>query len=405
MKKQVAMSISLVLILILSLSVSGCAQKQAVGSWQEQYDLGIKYLSEGNYEEAIIAFQNVIEIDKRNTRAYAGLVLAYAYNGQYDEAFGTVDDALAMDLDNQELLYESMIAIYLQQGDEAGAKACISAINDQIVSDYLKNKFPNLFEETLRRFENQIVNFVDPNFEKAIRVMLNKPDGDIWSDELAEVYVIRIMGIMVDRIGEKFESEESIAYDITNYGFSNWKDENNNRVPYGGIKRLDDLVWFPNLKQLSVDLNQITNIDVVAGLENLGHINLEGNKISDISVLKDMINLGLLGLSDNQISDINVLAGLTNLEELSLEHNQISDISALDNLRNLRVLLLSNNKISDISAIKDLKNLTFLSLGANQISDISSLKALTQLETLHIYENPITDWSPIEHLSDDIVQR
>lgn len=30
-------------------------------TWQEQYDLGLRYLSEGNYEEAIIAFTAAIE--------------------------------------------------------------------------------------------------------------------------------------------------------------------------------------------------------------------------------------------------------------------------------------------------------------------------------------------------------
>ena len=37
--------------------------KTAVDSWQEQYDLGMHYLLEGNYEEAILAFSLAIEID------------------------------------------------------------------------------------------------------------------------------------------------------------------------------------------------------------------------------------------------------------------------------------------------------------------------------------------------------
>ena len=31
--------------------------------WQTKYDLGVRYLSEGNYEEAILAFEAAIEID------------------------------------------------------------------------------------------------------------------------------------------------------------------------------------------------------------------------------------------------------------------------------------------------------------------------------------------------------
>ena len=32
-------------------------------SWQAQYDLGVRYLSEGNYEEAILAFEALRQWD------------------------------------------------------------------------------------------------------------------------------------------------------------------------------------------------------------------------------------------------------------------------------------------------------------------------------------------------------
>ena len=37
--------------------------------WQEQYDLGVRYLSDGNYEDAIIAFTAAIEIDPKKPQA------------------------------------------------------------------------------------------------------------------------------------------------------------------------------------------------------------------------------------------------------------------------------------------------------------------------------------------------
>ena len=39
-------------------------------SWQTIYDLGVRYLSEGNYEEAIIAFTAAIEIDPKSAEVY-----------------------------------------------------------------------------------------------------------------------------------------------------------------------------------------------------------------------------------------------------------------------------------------------------------------------------------------------
>ena len=55
-------------------------------TWQEQYDLGVRYLSEGNYQEAIIAFTAAIEIDPKQENAYIGLADAYIGMGDYEQA-------------------------------------------------------------------------------------------------------------------------------------------------------------------------------------------------------------------------------------------------------------------------------------------------------------------------------
>ena len=53
--------------------------------WQAKYDLGVRYLSEGKYEEAILAFEAAIEIDPKNADAYRKLAEAYEQTG--DERF------------------------------------------------------------------------------------------------------------------------------------------------------------------------------------------------------------------------------------------------------------------------------------------------------------------------------
>lgn len=50
-------------------------------TWQEQYDLGVRYLSEGNYEEAILAFTTAIEIDPRRPEAYLKAAETYEIMG------------------------------------------------------------------------------------------------------------------------------------------------------------------------------------------------------------------------------------------------------------------------------------------------------------------------------------
>ena len=63
--------------------------------WQAQYDLGVRYLSEGNYEEAILAFTAAIEIEPKRAEAYLGLADAYAGAGNLDAARKTLEDGLA----------------------------------------------------------------------------------------------------------------------------------------------------------------------------------------------------------------------------------------------------------------------------------------------------------------------
>ena len=75
---------SLLLTLALVLGLAGCGQKAP--TWQEQYDLGVKYLSEGNYQEAIIAFTAAIEIDPKQPDAYLKAAEAYAVSGDSESA-------------------------------------------------------------------------------------------------------------------------------------------------------------------------------------------------------------------------------------------------------------------------------------------------------------------------------
>ena len=74
---------ALLLTVLLLLSLAACGGK---GSWQEQYDLGMRYLNEGNYQEAIIAFETAIKIDPKRPEAYLGAAEAYMGLGDTDSA-------------------------------------------------------------------------------------------------------------------------------------------------------------------------------------------------------------------------------------------------------------------------------------------------------------------------------
>ena len=87
---------SLLLTLALVLGLCACGQKaETTPTWQEQYDLGVKYLSEGNHQEAIIAFTAAIEIDPKQPEAYIGLADVYTAQGDTDAAKKALEDGLA----------------------------------------------------------------------------------------------------------------------------------------------------------------------------------------------------------------------------------------------------------------------------------------------------------------------
>jgi Tfp pilus assembly protein PilF len=88
---------ALVLAALMILALCSCGQKAEAATWQEKYDLGAKYLDEGNYQEAVLAFTAAIEIDPKNPDAYVGRGDAYIELGEYDKAADDYEDAISLD--------------------------------------------------------------------------------------------------------------------------------------------------------------------------------------------------------------------------------------------------------------------------------------------------------------------
>lgn len=113
-----------VLLLVMVLLLAACgrqtqgADTSQTPTWQEQYDLGVRYLSEGNYEEAIIAFTAAIEIDPKRTEAYVGRGNAYILSGETDEnlAAAQMDYEMAIEIDETNAdAYLGLADVYTRQ--------------------------------------------------------------------------------------------------------------------------------------------------------------------------------------------------------------------------------------------------------------------------------------------------
>lgn len=116
--------------MVLTVLLSSCAgpQMTVAEQWQEQYDLGVRYLEEGNYEEAIIAFSAAIEIDPKRAEAYVGRGDAYVLSGETEEnlAAAQTDYEEAIELDETNAnAYLGLADICIRRGDFDGALAVI----------------------------------------------------------------------------------------------------------------------------------------------------------------------------------------------------------------------------------------------------------------------------------------
>ena len=113
--KRISVIMSLLLAVLLIAACSR-AQDSAGPAWREQYDLGMRYLSQGNYQEAVIAFQAAIDIDPRSADAHVGLGQAYVGLGEHQSAAGAFQTAIGIDSGLVEA-YLGLAEAYVGLGD------------------------------------------------------------------------------------------------------------------------------------------------------------------------------------------------------------------------------------------------------------------------------------------------
>lgn len=125
---------------VLGIMACACGQSSAPiadagTSWKEQYDLGVRYLEEGNYEEAIIAFTAAIEIDPKRAPAYVGRGDAYALSGETEEnlAAAQADYEKAIELDETNLnAYLGLADVYIRWGEYDKALELLRSARERV---------------------------------------------------------------------------------------------------------------------------------------------------------------------------------------------------------------------------------------------------------------------------------
>ncbi len=287
-------------------------------------DLAERYLSEQNYEQAIIEYEKVLEIEPMNVDAYLGLAKVYEKMGDIDKAIEILREGLKMTGD--ERIEKRLNKLVNPEDNSSSSAPDESSIPEESTPEDLP-PYGSMGSVTIQGVEYDIATTTELKLEQS----------GITNDDIVQI------GKLVN-----------LTY------LDLW----DNRI--SDITPLSNLT---NLARLALNYNQISDISPLANLTNLTYLELCENQISDIKPLANLTNLTNLNLINNQISDITPLANLTNLTDLWLDNNQISDISPLTKLTNLTWLDLDHNQISDISPLANLTNLTDLWLGYNQITE------------------------------------
>ena len=172
---------ALILACALALPMVSCAQKtENVPTWQEQYDLGLRYLEEGNYEEAILAFTAAIEIDPKRAEAYVGRGDTYlrVAVAQDDLKQAQTDYEMAIELDEAYVqAYLGLSDVYVRYGDVDKALEILHAALENIgnnemissrISELEDNDIPNELISVIGEFfliEEKYKGKIDTLFE------------------------------------------------------------------------------------------------------------------------------------------------------------------------------------------------------------------------------------------------
>ncbi|MEN6391165.1 MAG: tetratricopeptide repeat protein [Syntrophomonas sp.] len=85
---------------------------------QAKLDLGIKYLSDNDYEKALLAFNEAIKIDPKEVKGYQALAKTYTLQGKYDDAKAAYGrGSAAVDGPNRIKLRLDLAGMYIDKKD------------------------------------------------------------------------------------------------------------------------------------------------------------------------------------------------------------------------------------------------------------------------------------------------
>ncbi len=147
------------------------------------------------------------------------------------------------------------------------------------------------------------------------------------------------------------------------------------------------------LKSLNISQSKLDELDVCLfpHMKELRELFIGPGTVEDLSGIANLTKLESLRLSLNPIRDLAPLSGMTKLDRLDLAHTEVRDLTPLKPLANLTELLLDDTPVDDVTPLASLEKLTILVLKNTRVKDVKPLKALKALKTLDLRGAPVDD--------------
>jgi serine/threonine protein kinase len=282
--------------------------------------------------------------------------------------------------------------------------------------------------------DNELATFAEPLIEQAASMQLGIPAGSITLNDVKNLHKLYICADI------PFKEWDDAMY----LGDLVYKGDGYNKP--GNIESLDDLYLMPNLKELALYAQPLSDISAIEdlpltrlalggcgnisdfsalnGLQWLEFINIGGTECNALSVfenceyltaiwmnripatdLSSLVNLPLEALlcDASSIGDPEVLIKFARLKELNVSRPPKGLASVLNRMTNLRALYISGFREEDLTGLADLANLTFLSVNIDSMGygDLNSLKGIENfpnLQGLDISGTLVSDISPLSNL-------
>ena len=231
---------------------------------------------------------------------------------------------------------------------------------------------------------DEVIEWVDPGMEYAVRQLLQRPEGDIRVSDLDHITALELYcnsaegtgSISVNEGTLKHLTDEPVTMTTVTY-------ELPTEIPW--IQNTEDLRHFIGLQQLSIgDMSLAPGIHMppvsLSGLSychGLRVLTISGLETENQEVLM-LSNLAVLSLSGSPLESPELLGQLTTLENLELYRYDLADLSPLANLHELKTLILSGCRIGSLEPLAQLPELKNLKLDGKAM--YPSLEPLAEMK-------------------------